>query len=401
MVIGAGYTGLSAALRLARRGASVIVLDRVEPGRGASGRNGGMVHPGGKHDLATTLARAGGRERWEETVQAFEAVDGLVADLAVDVGWERTGHVELAGHRRHLPALRRAAEAHRSLGEAAHLAEGRDLAAEIGSSAFAGGMVVERSGALQPALLAGALLQAVREAGADVRSGVEVRGVRAAPGGRGGGDVIVAMGPRGEIRAGQVLVATGAATGRLLPYLGRRLMPVGSFIVATEPVPADLARSVSPRRRMFFDTRNFLNYWRLSPDGTRVLFGGRTSFAPTTLEQARDRLYDAMVRVHPQLRGVRIERAWGGSVDLSMDREPHVGRDARTGAWYAAGYSGTGVALSIHLGDAVARRMCGEPTSSAFAADTRRWPRVPVAARLPGALRVAGWWFRGRDTLGL
>jgi len=401
VVVGAGYTGLGAALSLARRGRPVLVLDRDAPGRGASGRNGGMAHPGTKHDLATMLTLRGGRERWLETVRAFEAFEQLVEGLPTDVGWQRTGHLELAGHRRHLPRLHGAAQAHRSLGQAARVVEGEELAEEIGSSVFAGGLVVERSGAVQPAALAAALLEAAKAAGADVRAGVDVRRIRAnSDAGGGGGAGLTLSTSAGDLRAGQVLVATGATTGRLLPYVGRRLLAVSSFIIATEPVPAELACSISPHRRMFFDTRNFLNYWRLSPDATRVLFGGRTSLAPTSLEGARDRLYARMVRIHPQLRGVRIDRAWSGTVDLSVDGEPHAGRDRRSRAWYAAGYSGTGVALSLHLGDAVARWMCGEDGPPVFADDGRRWRRVPAAARLPGALPAAGWWFRGRDALG-
>jgi glycine/D-amino acid oxidase-like deaminating enzyme len=373
VVVGAGYTGLRAALSLARRGKPVLVLDRDAPGGGASGRNGGMVHPGGPHDLATMLAEEDGRGRWQETVQAFEAVEQLIDELQADVGWQCCGHLQLAGHRRHLPQLRRAAEAHRSLGERARVVEGKELTAEIGSSAFAGGLVVERSGALQPAALAAALAQAAIAAGADVRAGIDVRRIRANQGPIGGIEQgLTVSTSAGDVRAGQLLVATGAASGRLLPDVGRRLLAVGSFMIATEAVAADVAHSISPRRRMFFDTRNFLNYWRLSPDATRVLFGGRASFAPTTSERARDRLYAQMVRIHPQLRGVRVDRAWSGTVDLSLDREPHVGRDPRSGAWYAAGYSGTGVALSLHLGDTVARWMCGEHRPHAFADDRRR-----------------------------
>ena len=148
-----------------------------------------------------------------------------------------------------------------------------------------------------------------------------------------------------------------------------------------------------------FDTKNFLNYWRLSPDGRRVLFGGRTSFAPTTVEQARDRLYAAMLRSHPQLAGVRVERAWGGLVGLTFDRLPHLGRHPQTGVVYAAGYCGTGVALSTHFGRAIGRWMCGEGELPAFAG--RPWPIVPPPAHVPWLLPVAGWWYQARDALGI
>jgi glycine/D-amino acid oxidase-like deaminating enzyme len=150
---------------------------------------------------------------------------------------------------------------------------------------------------------------------------------------------------------------------------------------------------------MCFDSRNFLNYWRLSPDGRRLLFGGRTSFAPTTVEEARDRLYTVMVQVHPQLSGVAIDRAWGGDVALTYDRMPHVGRHPESGIVYAMGCCGTGVALSTHFGRRVARYLTGDGDLGPFAG--RTFPPVPVPARIPGLLPVAGWWYQARDALGV
>ena len=384
-------------MELARRGRTAVLIDAGAPGSEASSRNGGMAHPGTKGELQDLLAAPGGAAQWAESVDAFERLERLIADEQIDCGWVRTGHVELAVHRRHARRLQVSAEAHQRLGEHAHFADRDELSAEIGSSRFAGGLVVERSAALQPAALLQGLLAAARQAGAMLYGNVRALSVqRGAP----GQTVDTTAGP---IRVGEVVAATGASsTGSpvLVPYLARRLLPVGSFVIATEPLGEELARSVSPRRRMFFDTRNFLNYWRLSSDGNRVLFGGRTSFASTTVDEARDRLYAAMLRVHPQLAGVRLERAWGGLVDLTMDRRPHLGRDPASGVVYAAGYSGTGVVLSVHLGAVIGRWLAGEPLTSAFA-DEGRFSPVPVAARRSPLLHMAGWWFRARDELGL
>ncbi len=135
---------------------------------------------------------------------------------------------------------------------------------------------------------------------------------------------------------------------------------------------------------MFFDTRNFLHYWRLSPDGTRVLFGGRTSFSPTTVERSRDPLYAGHgARCIPSSPGCRVDRAWGGQVALTADRLPHVGRHPETGVVYAMGYCGSGVALSVHFGRAVGRWLCGDGELPAFAA--RPWRPVPGPAACPVA----------------
>ncbi len=392
-VVGAGFTGLAAAWELARHHRHVVVVDSHDIGRGASARNGGMVHPGGKHDLATMLAMPRGRAMWDDTVAAFEGVETLVTELGIDCDWRRSGHLELADHPRHVAHLRSVAHAYDSIGEDARFVGPDDLGAEVGSTRFAGGLRVTRSGSVHPAKLVEGLARAALSAGAELHGHAEATKIER----QGAGFRLETS--RGTIRAGEVIVATDGTTRRRpVPWLGRRILGIGSFMIATEPLAADLAASVSPAGRMFFDTKNFLNYWRLAPDGTRVLFGGRTSFAPTTVEQARDRLYGALQATHPQLAGVRVARAWGGLVGLTFDRLPHVGRHPETGVVYAMGYCGTGVALSTHFGRAVGRWLCGDGELPAFA--ERRWPIVPPPAHVPWLLPVAGWWYQARDALG-
>jgi glycine/D-amino acid oxidase-like deaminating enzyme len=394
VVVGGGYTGLSAAWELARRGTHVVVIDSHDIGRGASARNGGMVHPGGKHDVGTMVAMPGGRQMWDDTVAAFEGVEALTRELGVDCDWRRSGHLELAGHPRHGEHLKKVAEAYAAIGEEARFLSPPELGAEIGSERFAAGLLVTRSGSVHPAKLVGAIAGAALAAGAELHAHTEALGVE-----RQGAAFHVET-SQGTVKAGEVIVATdGTATRRPVPWVGRRILGIGSFVIATEPIDAERAQSVSPAGRMFFDTKNFLNYWRLSPDGSRLLFGGRTSFAPTTVEQARDRLYAAMVRTHPQLAGVQVDRAWGGLVGLTYDRLPHIGRHPDTGVVYALGYCGTGVALSTHFGRAVGRWLAGDGELPAFAG--RRWPLVPPPAHVPWLLPVAGWWYQARDALGL
>ncbi len=393
VVIGAGYTGLGAALELARRGRHVVVLDEGPVAGGASSRNGGMVHPGAKHDLGSLLAVPSGRRMWDETVTAFEELSSTIEELGISCGWQRSGHLELTYHRAQRNALRHEEAAYHSVGEEARYLARDELAAEVGSDRFEAGLLVARSGAVHPGRLAAGLAEATMAAGAEVHASHPALGIE-----RNGAGFTVAT-SSGPIRAQEVVVATNGTTDtRLVPWLGQRILGVGSFIIATEPLDAALSAAVSPRGRMFFDTRNFLNYWRLSPDGTRVLFGGRTSFAATTVEQARDRLYSAMVRVHPQLHGVRIERAWGGQVALTVDRLPHVGRHDASGVVYAMGYCGTGVALSLHFGRRVGRWLCGDDELPVFA--EQPWAKVPAPARRPWLLPAAGWWYRARDILG-
>jgi glycine/D-amino acid oxidase-like deaminating enzyme len=394
VVVGAGYTGLATAFEAARRGRAVVVFDRDDAVRGASSRSGGMVLPGLKHDLTATLAMENGRALWDETVTALEGLARLIDEHQVECDWMRTGHVEFAHHPRAARRFEEVARSFRSIGEDARFLKEDELGAEIGSDRFCGALVVERSASIHPAKWAAALQSMAMAAGASVIGRCAVHRVEVTAGGY---SLDTARGP---IRSREVVLATNAATDRSPSrWLGRRILPVGSYIIATEPLERDVAASLIPRGRMCFDSRNFLSYWRLSPDGRRLLFGGRTSFAPTTVEQARDRLYALMTAVHPQLSGVAVDRAWGGEVALTYDRMPHLGRHPTTGVVYAMGYCGTGVALSTHFGRVVARHLTGDGDLGPFAG--RRWPTVPLPARLPGLLPVAGLWYQARDALGI
>jgi glycine/D-amino acid oxidase-like deaminating enzyme len=389
VVVGSGYTGMAAAWELARRGREVLVLEREELGRGASSRNGGIVHAGGKHAVGEYLALPGGRALWDDTVAAVDGLEALVAELGIDCAWERCGHLELAHRPSRLRGVVAAAGDARRVGlPAAYLGRG-DLAAEIGSTAYHGALLVESSAAVHPGRLMAGLIAAALTAGVQVRDLCPALAI-----GREGAGFAVRT-PRGTVRAGDVLVATNGWTDRLVPWLGRRILPIGSFIVATEPVGADVAASISPRGRVFFDTKNFLNYWRLSPDRTRVLFGGRTSLAPTTVPAAARRLAAAMVRVHPQLAGVEIEYAWGGNVAVTRDLFPHVGRVPGLGVAYAMGYCGTGVALGVHLGRRTGAWLAGDGDPGPHA--HRPWPAFPRPARRPWLLAAAGVWFSLQD----
>jgi glycine/D-amino acid oxidase-like deaminating enzyme len=170
------------------------------------------------------------------------------------------------------------------------------------------------------------------------------------------------------------------------------VLPVGSFIIATEVLDPELAAAVSPRNRMLVDTRNFLHYWRLTPDG-RMLFGGRRSLSRSTIPQARDFLYAEMLGIHPQLGGVRVARAWGGEVAITLDRLPHVGRLG--GVWYAAGCNGSGVALNTWLGMRIGQHLAGEADPPSFA-ELRHRP-IPLHRARRAWLPAVGAWFRGQD----
>ncbi len=394
LVVGAGYCGLSAARELARAGRSVVVVDRDPLGRGASTRNGGMVIPelkSGPADLARRYGPVGPR-MYDEVNQAFDQLEALVADEGIECDYRRTGQLYLAHNRAHVDPLAAMADEHGGeRGEDVHFVPGVELGDEIGSTAFHAGVVLARTGALHPARYHAGLARLALDAGADIHDRTTAVSLEPRP--RGGHQVIT---DRGGVEAGDVIVATNAYADALVPWLAQRVVPIGSFIIATEVLDPELARSVSPRDRMMVDTKNLLFYWRLSPDG-RVLFGGRRSLAPSTIGQARDFLYRSLVAIHPQLAGTRITHAWGGDVAMTLDRMPHFGRvpsGTGLGALYATGCNGSGVALNSWMGTQAASVVLGGPSPAL--AETR-FPAVPLHRARRAYLPVVGQWLAWED----
>ena len=392
VVIGGGLTGINAARELARQGASVVLLEAETLGFGASTRNGGIVHPGYKWGPKALIGRYGeetGRELYSETLEAYELVKRLIAAEEIDCEFRQTGWLELAYGPSHVAHLHEAIESLAVVGGEASFVPRERLRGEIGSDAYYAGLVVENGGLLHPGKYFAGLVASAERAGADLHDRVRATSIRRQADGR-----LVVETSRGAIIAKDVVVGTNGYTDGVVPALRRRIIPIGSYIIATEPLPEELARELSPKGRAFFDTKNFLYYWHVSED-RRMIFGGRASFMPTSVDRTAAILHRGLLEVHPQLAGYRVDYAWGGNVGFTFDRMPHVGR--QDGITYAMGCCGTGVALMTYLGTAVARWLGG---GEAPALSRLKFPLVPAPYEgRPWFLPFAGEWFRLQDRL--
>jgi glycine/D-amino acid oxidase-like deaminating enzyme len=392
-VIGAGLTGLSAARTLAGSGVSVAVLEAETVAWGASGRNGGQVSVGAKRGPDGWAAEYGKElavRLWRASIDSVKFVEQVIADEQIDCGWVRNGLYAAAYKAEHFGHLAEwqkymAEEFDHQLGLVSPLHQ-KD---ELGSDLYHGGIVDEFAGMLNPYLFTRGLAAAALKAGARIFEHTEVLAL--APAGEGWS---VAT-SRGALGAHEVLVATNGYTGSVTPQLERRVVPVGSHIIATEPLGEDLALSVIPRRRIVYDSKKMLFYFTLSADD-RLVFGGRAAWRPITAQQSGAIMQKHMVRYFPQLAGVKVEYTWHGQVCMTRDFDPHLGR--LDGLHYCMGYCGHGVAMSTYLGDVIAKVMAGQPCDSPFL-QLKPLPKIPGYTGSPWFLPAADVYYRTYDRL--
>ncbi|NYS26614.1 FAD-binding oxidoreductase [Rhodobacteraceae bacterium 2376] len=390
-VIGGGYTGLNAALRTARAGRETLVLDAEAPGWGCSTRNGGQISTCIKPDAAD-LARRHGPKRARSILDEGEAslayMGDLIAAEGIDCDFSVAGRFFGAHTPRAFEALARKAAGVPDTVVVPRAEQHR----EIATDAYHGGIVQLRHAQLDPARYHRGLLDRVRGAGARVVGGCGVTALMPADGGW------RLTTPRGEVRARAVVVATNGYTGPATQWLRRRVIPIGSYIIATEPLPEGLMNRLLPTRRNVTDTRRVVYYYRASPDGRRMVFGGRVTHGETDLDLAARRLHAAMARVFPDLGQVRVSHAWMGFVAYSFDALPHIG--VQDGLHYAMGYCGSGVGMASYLGMRLGQQVLGLPEGRT-ALDSLPFPTRPLYTGRPWFLPGAVAWYRLRDHLGI
>jgi gamma-glutamylputrescine oxidase len=376
-VIGAGYTGVSAALHLAERGYRVVVLESGRVGWGASGRNGGEMFVGQRkpqHELEKAYGRELARRLWALGLEAVALVCGRIAQHRIDCDL-RAGNLVVAAKPSHMRDLLRNRDKlaqNYDYGKI-ELLDREQTAALIGSQRYHGGALDQGSYHLHPLNLCQGLAAAAEAGGARIFEQSAVRGYTRAQPALVGTD-------HGEVRADYVVLACNGYLGDLEPRIAGHALPVNNFIVATEPLGERGARAILARDIAVSDTKFVVNYWHMSSD-YRLLFGGGENYSPRFPADIRAFVRPYLEKVYPQLAGIRLDYGWGGTLAVTLKRLPHFGRLAPN-VFFAQGYSGQGVALANLAGKLIADALAG--TAEQF----------DIMASLPTPAFPGGVWLR-------
>jgi len=393
VVIGAGYTGLSAALELVRAGRNVVVLDAAAVGAGCSSRNGGLVGPS-FHKLGLDgLEKSHGTRKAHSVIaesrDCLEFLVNLIESENIDCDLRRSGRFRGADKPEHYEDLAREVEGlQKAVDLEADMVPRADQRAEIGSDAYYGGVVYHRDGHLHPGQYVAGLAARAAAAGAHIVGRSAVTAIR-----REAKTFTLAVGTR-QIEADQVLVATNGYTPPALGWFRRRILPIRSAIIATEAIAPSRIRELSPKDRCLGGTSRLMLYYRPSSDGTRMILGGRTFHLDDRPMSYSKDLHTQMIRIFPQLADVKISHGWSGTVAYTFDHVPHIGQ--HKGLFYAMGYCGSGVGRSTFYGNKVAKKMLGDP-GGATALDDLAFRTKPFYTGTPWFLPAILRWHAFMD----
>jgi len=394
-IIGGGYTGLSAAYTLAKQGVDVAVLETETIGWGASSRNAGMALTGLKLPMQSVIKKYGrdlAKQLFQCSLDSVSVTEQIIQEENIDCGFARYGHLLTANKPKHYDALKEEVEFMATeFNHDVRVVPPNELRDEIGSDLYHGALVDEVSGGLNPAQYVAGLAIAAEKAGAILHAQARVNRLERRE------NRFILETERGSLNAESVMVATAGYTGNATKNYKKKVIPIGSFIIATEKLSDELAHELSPKNRMIFDYKHYLNYFRLWDN--RMIFGGRAAFFPetdNTIARSAEILRHEMIQVYPQLKDVKVEYVWGGTLDFAFDMMTHVGEE--DGVYYSLGYAGHGVAMGTYLGKTVAEAMIkGNINDHPFA--QFKFPGAPLGLYngYPWFLPFAGMWHKVLD----
>jgi len=390
-VIGSGFTGCSAALTLARASREVLVLEANQPGSGASSRNGGYVAKTSMLNFSDLAARIG-LERtirlYNEGKQARAYLEQLIEGEQIVCGYKSPGRLTVAHCRQAYDGLQRELDLKkRHVKCDAQIVAPEQMPSELGSDYYYGGLLTNDAGDLHPGQYVGGLIRQIQSAGARVAADTSVIEISQE------NDGVHLKTNRGVVVAKEVVLATNGHTPRGFPYYARRIIPMQLPVIATETLTSEQMHSAIPRGRNVLDTRAMFNAFRPSPDGTRLVYFAEPGTEFTDGKTAAKAVHQHMVEVFPQFQSVKIFRCWIGTLGMTFDFLPHVGK--RDGVHYALGMNGAGVITGTWLGHQLAKRILGEASESVFDGDT--FPTLPGYRGNPWFLPLVLTGYRMRD----
>ena len=392
LIIGSGYTGLCAAIETAKRDRHTVVLDAQDAGWGCSTRNGGQVSTSIKPGFSQLKSKYGTDAALAilaEGNHALDWVESVVNENGIDCDFRRTGRFYGAHSPTALDLLRKKIEdTPKQLKHDAWIVERDQQASEIDSDYYHGGVVHPYYASIDPGRYHQGLLDSAKARGARIISHCKAKHISSE---RDGHRVKTS---RGTILAKQVIVATSGYTTGLTPWQRRRIIPIGSYIIATEPLADGLPEKLIPKARVITDTLKVVVYYRLCPQHRRILFGGRVSIAETNPRTSAPRLHKLMLQRFPQLESVKISHSWMGLVGYTFDQMPHIG--AHNGIHYSMGYCGSGISLASYFGMKAGLKAVGDPAGKT-AIDHLAFPGRLYYRRKPWFLVPSIFYYRWRD----
>ncbi|MFL3005991.1 MAG: NAD(P)/FAD-dependent oxidoreductase [Candidatus Neomarinimicrobiota bacterium] len=361
-IIGSGYTGLTAARVLAKADSSVAVFDEKKIGWGASSRNGGMATPGLKQDIFKIYKKYGieyAKEFWKASVDAIDLLENIIQEEKINCDWSRNGHIALACKQSHYDKLPEYANwIQKELGHKKALVPKEEIHSEIGTNYYYGGLSDEVSGGLQPAKYVDGLAKACNDYGVQLFENNRVHSIKKL------GEGYEVVTDKGALMAKKVIIATNGYTDMLVPELKPKVFPVGSYIIVSDVLPENLQKKLSPKGRMFYDSKWFINYFRLTPDG-RMLWGGRNDLSTDLdLVESASILSRQVRTVFPDLEKTTFSHTWTGKLGITFDLMPHIGEV--NGIHYIFGYGGHGLSIATYLGTEIGLLLSGQKKRSPF-----------------------------------
>jgi len=392
LVIGSGYTGLNCALQTARGGRDTLVIDSQAIGWGCSSRNGGQISgeiKPGYDELASKYGDAKAFALTREARNALAWVKDFIGNENIDCDLRQCGRY-LAAHspRQFRQLVAEAENQPKGLEQPLSIVERKDQPGEIESDFYHGGMVVAEHCSLDPAKYHQGLSERALASGCTLMGNCEALHIER---NKSGFEVTTS---KGRIQADKVVVATSGYTGEVSPWQRRRIVPIGSYMLATEELDTDLVQRLIPKDRVFSDTRKLVVYFRRSPDARRILFGGRVSVYESDPVKSAPALRGELLRIFPQLEAAKLSHTWMGFVGFTFDYLPHLGEQA--GLFYAMGYCGSGICLASYFGNRLGRQLLGDAEAKIAFNDIKFQTR-PFYTGKPWFLASAVQYYQFRD----